>query len=396
MRTLPALCLALFGTIPSAHAAPINVGNLIWEDRDADGVQDGGEPGFAGVTVQLWNGAKNQLLDSDTTNASGAYALTAPEPGDYRVRVLLPTADATFSPKDAGGSDLLDSDVNPTGTHFGFTDTYVISPAVVSVTSLDAGIVLPHPIAVGDLIFDDTDGDGIQDAGDAGIAGVTVQLWNSAKNQLFASSTTNAEGIYSLTAPEPGSYRVRVLLPAGATSFSPKDAGANDQLDSDVNPAGMDFGFTDPYVFDTALDSINSIDTGVIFPRPIRIGNFVWDDIDRDGLQDAGEPGVEGIRVQLWNAARNDLIDSVITNASGNYSLIAPGAGDYRVRVLLPATDFSFSPKNQGGDSVDSDVNPIGTDFGFTDPYTYSAGVASTTNVDAGLLGPQLFGDGFE
>ena len=39
-------------------------------------------------------------------------------------------------------------------------------------------------------------------------------------------------------------------------------------------------------------------------PTPINIGNFVWDDLDQDGRQDAGEPGIAGVTVQLWNSAK--------------------------------------------------------------------------------------------
>ena len=45
-------------------------------------------------------------------------------------------------------------------------------------------------------------------------------------------------------------------------------------------------------------------------PTPINLGNFVWDDLDADGVQDAGEPGVVGVTVQLWDPALTALIDS--------------------------------------------------------------------------------------
>ncbi len=71
------VALLLVSALPAA-AAPINVGNFVWEDINGDGVQDAGEPGMAGATVQLWDGAKTSLLDSATTNASGNYSLVAP------------------------------------------------------------------------------------------------------------------------------------------------------------------------------------------------------------------------------------------------------------------------------------------------------------------------------
>src|SRR5262245_52584255 len=50
-------------------------------------------------------------------------------------------------------------------------------------------------------------------------------------------------------------------------------------------------------------------------PTPVNVGNFVWDDLDGDGTQDPGEPGLPGVTVQLWNGAKNDLVDSAVTNA---------------------------------------------------------------------------------
>ena len=128
---------------------------------------------------------------------------------------------------------------------------------------------------------------------------------------------TNASGNYSLVAPTPGGYRVRVVLPSAGDQFSPKDnAAAGDTLDSDINPSGASLGFTDIYTFASNVISITSIDAGLIVfrtptptrtPTPINVGNFVWDDLDGDGRQDAGEPGLAGITVQLWNSAKTQL-----------------------------------------------------------------------------------------
>ena len=215
---------------------PINVGNFVWDDLDNDGRQDAGEPGLPGVTVQLWNGAKTQMIGTTVTNANGNYSLVAPLPGEYRVRVLLPGANDQFSPKDnAAAGDTADSDVNPSGTSLGFTDIYAFASNVISIVSIDAGIMVfhaptatrtPTPINVGNFVWDDLDNDGRQDAGEPGLPGVTVQLWNGAKTQMIGTTVTNANGNYSLIAPLPGEYRVRVLLPGANDQFSPKDNAA--------------------------------------------------------------------------------------------------------------------------------------------------------------------------
>jgi len=402
--TLPIFTLPPIATA-TRTPTPINVGNFVWDDQDHDGRQDIGAPGLPGITVQLWNSTLTQLLDTTVTNTNGNYTLIAPLPGDYRVRVILPSINDGFSPKNqAGGDDQLDSDINPSGTTLGFTDIYTLGSNLMSITTIDAGIIIyrtptpprtPTPINVGNFVWDDLDHDGRQDAGEPGLPGITVQLWNSTKTQMLDTAVTNANGNYTLIAPLPGDYRIRVVLPSINDGFSPKDqAGGDDTDDSDINPSGTHLGFTDIYTFGSSLISITTIDAGIVVfrtptptrtPTPINLGNFVWHDLNNNGIQDVGEPGVGGILVQLWNASKTQMISSAVTNSSGNYTVVAPLPGDYRIRVV-PNGGSSFSPKNQGADDTkDSDINPSGGDLGFTDTFTIANNVISITSIDAGL-----------
>jgi len=257
----------------------------------------------------------------------------------------------------------------------------------------------PTPINVGNFVWDDLDADGRQDAGEPGVPNVTVQLWNSAKTLLIGTTTTNSSGIYTLIAPTPGQYRVRVLLPDPAVDqFVPIDSAiAGDTLDSDINPSGINYGFTDIYDFASNLISITTIDAGIRVyhpptptrtPTPINLGNFVWHDLSGDGVQQAGEPGVGGVVVQLWNAAKTQLLAQTTTNGNGTYTLIAPIPDDYRIRVLLPS-GASFTLKDQGDNTLDSDINAAGINAGFTDTFTIAPNVISSTTFDAGLLNVQ-------
>jgi hypothetical protein len=289
---------------------------------------------------------------------------------------------------------------------FLFVLTVSALPAVTPQTEVNAQILAtiifptstrtPTPVNIGNFVWDDLDQDGTQDAGEPGLSGVTVQLWDTAKTQLLNSALTNASGIYTLVAPTPGNYRVRVVLPSASDAFSPKNAALNDQTDSDINPSGVDIGFTDIFNIASNVISTTIYDAGIIkfrtatptrTPTPINIGNFVWHDLNGNGIQDAGEPGIAGITVQLWNAAKTNLIASAVTNVNGVYTLIAPLPGDYRVRVV-PFNGSSFSPKNQGVDDIkDSDINAsiLSPDYGFTDIFTIASNVISTTIFDAGL-----------
>jgi len=539
LAPIPYVQLDSQSATPTPFLSPVSLGDFVWDDLNRDGVQDAGEPGLSGITVQLWDEAKTSLLDETETDASGQYSLLAPMPGSYRVRIVLPTAIDMFAPQ-YSGDPALDSDIGSSGPDLGFSDAIGLNDTAH--TDLDAGILrscaptptpsptpsptptatgtlsgtatpsltpsptrtptatpdcppiesdltltwtptatatlvsfgtatrtptasatallldtatpaptltasttdepplpppnvtdtptatpsltpsptpnptetpfppgyesptptptptrTPTPINLGNLVWDDLDGDGEQDAGEPGLSGVTVQLWNSAKTLMISQTVTNGSGIYSLVAPLPGSYRIRVVLPGASDAFSPKDqAGGDDQLDSDINLSGANFGFTDIISIASNVISMTTIDAGLDIyrtptptrtPTPINLGNLVWDDLDGDGRQDAGEPGVPDVTVQLWNSAKTLLIASTTTNGSGLYTVVAPLPGDYRIRMIPPAASDAFSPKDQAGgdDLLDSDINPDGINAGFTDVITIASNVISMTSLDAGL-----------
>ena len=156
--------------------------------------------------------------------------LTVPDRVDYRVRVEPSGTYKGFVRPNQGADDTVDSDINWFGPDRGYTP---VIPSTRADAHIGAGLVFTP--GVGNFVWDDENANGIQDLGEAGVAGVRVELWDPAKATLFAVATTNAAGIYRVEAPAPGDYRVRVLPPVGA-GFSPKNAGGDDQKDSDINP----------------------------------------------------------------------------------------------------------------------------------------------------------------
>ncbi|MFN8354050.1 MAG: SdrD B-like domain-containing protein [Spirosomataceae bacterium] len=104
----------------------------------------------------------------------------------------------------------------------------------------------PGPLEIGNRIWRDTDGDGIQDADEEGIANVVVELWKN--NVKIATETTNDKGEYyfhsfkwkDLTRFSDVELRVDTTQsPLKGLHLTRKDAGNNDAIDSDAKAAGQ-------------------------------------------------------------------------------------------------------------------------------------------------------------
>lgn len=89
-----------------------SIGDWVWEDTDGNGIQNEGESGIEGVTVNLYKFGEANVLMSTETDSSGLYLFDELEPGEYQVEFALPDGYA-ISPKDQGGDDTKDSDVDP-------------------------------------------------------------------------------------------------------------------------------------------------------------------------------------------------------------------------------------------------------------------------------------------
>src|SRR5207253_3074108 len=83
--------------------------------------------------------------------------------------------------------------------------------------------------SVGDRVWLDSNGNGVQDTGEAGINGVTVQLLNAA-NAVVATTVTSGDGNYTFNNLAGGSYTVRIVtstLPAGTAETYDLDGVAS-------------------------------------------------------------------------------------------------------------------------------------------------------------------------
>ena len=87
------------------------LGDYVWLDKNANGIQEVGEPGLADIVVSLLDADRN-VVDTTRTDEGGFYLFDNIEPGEYAIRVELPSAGYEFSPVDQN-DDAFNSDVDP-------------------------------------------------------------------------------------------------------------------------------------------------------------------------------------------------------------------------------------------------------------------------------------------
>ena len=234
---------------------------------------------------------------------------------------------------------------------------------------------------LGDYVFLDANKDGIQNAGDTPIGGVTVTLYINgvASATTTTASSGSATGFYSFTGLTPGnslSYSVGFTAPAGYTATL-QNIG-NDALDSDADPVT---GRTQSITLASA-EFDPTLDAGFyLLPPPATagLGDFVFEDTNKNGQQDTGEPGIPNVTVTLLSGTT--VVGTTATNGSGLYSFtgLTPGT-PYSVSFTAP-TGYTATGQNIGNDATDSD----GDATGLTGVYSLTAGEFNPT-IDMGYF----------
>ena len=173
----------------------VGIGNLVWDDRNNNGLRDGVEPGLANVAVTLYRDDGNNTRDgldvqvaTQTTTSVGAYAFTNMPPGTYYVKVVPPTTHAITSGSSVSLDNNVDGDNNglqPGGLNGAlFSPMIVLTHAAEPSTDGDSDINtdwtvdfgLWTGIDIGDLVWSDDDNNGTRNGAEAGVGNVTLEL----------------------------------------------------------------------------------------------------------------------------------------------------------------------------------------------------------------------------
>ena len=153
---------------------------------------------------------------------------------------------------------------------------------------------------------------------------------------------------YSLAAGQTETYFFSAQVPPGATAGS---VGWNSFAATASQNAVQTLGAESRKV------CVNIVDTGCGC-----IGNFVWFDANGNGLQDAGEPGINGCTITLYDASNNQVgLPHISTNNIGGqpgyYQFCGLTAGIYHL-VVTPPPGYMFTIQNNSNPALNSDINP--------------------------------------
>ncbi|UXR74951.1 carboxypeptidase regulatory-like domain-containing protein [Staphylococcus sp. IVB6238] len=290
-----------------------NIGDKTWKDENQNGIQDEHEEGLGGVTVILRDKDGNELKRT-VSDAHGDYSFNNLDPNDYIVEFVTPHAYApTISNIGGNYYDDIDSDGLKVKVHLTNNDV-----------TIDSGFYrIADTVRVGDYVWVDKNKDGVQGEDEQPLPGVTVILKDS-EDMEIARTVTDENGNYIFQDLEPGHYAIQFVTP---NDYKPTQAerGGDDEKDSD----GI-------YVEVELDDDDVTIDSGFYKkPSTLVLGDYVWEDVNKDGLQDSNEPGLAGVTVILKDG-QNHEITRTTTDGTGHYQFDHLSNGNYIVEFVTP------------------------------------------------------------
>jgi len=344
-------------------------GKVYYDANDSSSSYTNGEEGFKDITVELL-GPDGAVIATTTTDTDGNYSFTRLPAGDYTVKVTK-----------AGAIANLDQTEDPDSTKDNTSGTMTLNADNPVQENINFGYVKKH--AISGNVYLDQNRDKTKDGGDIPQSGITVNLVD-ASGTVVATTTTDADGNYSFTGLGDGTYTVQVdkTGPLASTEQTEDPSGQGDSRSqaitftrSDPDVTNVNFGYAEDYT----------------------ISGTVYYDKDRSETLNNGEPGFDGITVNLLDEA-GATVATTTTKADGTHSFAKLPAGKYTVKVepsdLLKKLEQTEDPDGtkdhtSGLVQVNYDNPSVqNVNFGYATNYTImttdASGAYAFTNLEEG------------
>jgi serine-aspartate repeat-containing protein C/D/E len=290
---------------------PNAIGGIKFEDLNANGVRDPGEPGLAGFTISLSTPtAGSPPLQTTVTDASGHFLFTNVTPGSFILSetqrqgfsLTVPALNSIPVTLASGGSSI----ANEFGNFRG-----ILTGTITGTKFLDANA------------------NGVRDAGETGLAGVTITRTSSINDPAGAqlSVVTDAQGNFTFANVPFGSFTLNETVPAGFAQTAPPVPGT----------------------ISAAINFANRTSSGNLFGNRALAGTISgvkFNDVNGNGVRDADEAGLSGVTIRVTDAS--GTARTTTTDASGAFSFTGLAAGAYVVAEVVPNGFTQTAPAAPG------------------------------------------------
>ncbi len=353
-------------TIDAGYVQYGSIGNYVWVDSNANGINDeAATAGIGNVVVYLLN-ASNAIIDSTITDANGFYLFDSLRSGTYFVDF----------PLSAGGGELTNQTATAQTDNNSDANTLTgLSPAVIidaygtgqnrDNTTVDAGYTSLG--SIGNYVWIDSNQNGINDeSASAGLANVTVILLDENLVPLDT-TTTNSSGYYLFDSLVSGNYTVRFPTVNGSNVLTSSSSVPKSDNNSDANETNGNSGVITINAFGAGLEKDDStIDAG--YTSYGSLGSYVWIDSNANGIfdEDTLTAGLNGITVNLLDSNLNIIgttITATVNGRPGYYYFDTLPTGVYYVQfptnVLggLTSQDTTVATPNNSDASLSTGIS---------------------------------------
>jgi hypothetical protein len=421
------------------------VGDYVWFDSNLDGLQSSGEQGVPNVEVVITRlDSFVERFAFTQTDVSGKYFFPVP-PGQYKITFQVPAGMVLTKPDVFSVNDSLDSDVdrksrmttaftvNKGTANFTFDAGLIPAPQALATNT----ICLNNATQNGNGQFQST----LEIRNE--VSGQTWRILNPVGiYDQFSLPTPNLPRLISnntlVPEVEPGLYQYKfrhidgknytalvtngidTMLFKGGTAypeipitnlplsqlslcenggtfkfnldtsvFGNLNITLNGKLISEINPAELGKGTYNLEInFNTGLlqECITILDLNVVVQKDsclAKLGDRVWHDLNQNGIQNQGEPGLRNVQVILSVIEGNKIrqMDTTYTDSTGMYMFNVP-SGKYKLTFAKPNPDYAPTSWLRGSDkNLDSDMSPFNM---MTEFITIDTGV-NRMDIDAGF-----------